>query len=350
MPSGVPRNDDIRGIEVHGGKARFRTMRGGVRYDSGWLPSLEDAKNAREEYYRTLSTEQEANGWYVTGVTADETEDEEAAYRHACEEYDRTVLRFLRQQNQRLRYPDRRAVCIVGVGDQHFGNPGTDVRRAMEEAEIIAETPGMYAVVLGDAIDNYILAKMQHLNFNHTQPVKMQDVLLKRYLRIIGPKLALWVSGNHEGWTQDITGRDPIKAVVGQFAPKALYHTDDCRVTVQVGPHEWPGRIRHKWRGNSIYNLTHAIERAWRFDHDFVWAIGAHTHRSGAVREFNAGGQIGVAALLGSYKTIDTYAIELGVEKANGNTAVALLMDGETGTITGYSNLELAAKIMRSLS
>jgi hypothetical protein len=121
-------------------------------------------------------------------------------------------------------------------------------------------------------------------------------------------------------------------------------------VVVSVAGREWPIRCRHKWRGTSIYNPTHGIERAQKWDQDFLVGIGGHTHAAAVAREFNAGGQTGLAVMLGAYKTVDTYARELGVPKANNGTAVAITFDAESGSVTGTTDLEAAAKFMRHVS
>ena len=104
-----------------------------------------------------------------------------------------------------------------------------------------------------------------------------------------------------------------------------------------------PGRIRHIWRGHSDYNDTHAIEKAAKWDQDFVWGVGAHTHASGLVREFNIGGIEGLAMLCGSYKVYDSYASMKGFPKPNRHTAVTIVFDANEEEMVGFSNIITAA-------
>ena len=231
-----------------------------------------------------------------------------------------------------------------------MGNAGTDIERVFDEARIVAETPGMYMVTLGDCFDGFILQKLRFIRDNSRQGIEDEWALLEGYLDLIKEKLLLCVSGNHEGWSQDLTGRDWLRRTVADYAPKALYDTDDCRVVIEVAGVEYPTRIRHKWRGNSIYNPTHATERAQKWDQDFVLGVGGHTHVSGLSRGFPAAGRNGLAVLVGSFKRIDSYVSELGLPKSNQSTSIAVLFDAETESMVGMDNLTMAAKVMRSLA
>jgi hypothetical protein len=285
-------------------------------------------------------------GWVADGVTAQEAEVFRDVYQRAVKEF--RVLQDLdkRRLNQRITFSERN-VTLVFLGDQHIGGPGTDIERVYEEARFVRDTPGMYAVTMGDVTDNFILDKLAKARRESHITLPEEWRLVDEYFRILGPKLILVVEGNHDHWTEDLTGKDFLRDLVVKYAPKALYDADDCRVSLAVGESEFPGRIRHKWQGTSIYNSTHAIERAWKFDHDFLWAVGAHDHRAGLARQFNAGGVTGIAAMVGSYKVIDRFPRRQGFPKANGATAVAVMFDGVQGAMLGTNNLTMAAQVMR---
>jgi len=108
-------------------------------------------------------------------------------------------------------------------------------------------------------------------------------------------------------------------------------------------------RVRHKWRGSSIYNPSHGIERAFKWDQDFEIGVGGHTHASGVVRSFNAAGSTGWAAMVGSYKRVDEFARRGGFAKANGSAAVALLFDEVSGRAVGFDDLGLCARVLTAM-
>jgi hypothetical protein len=306
----------------------------------------EEAERRRAEIF---GTPVQVGGCEVTGVTAAELPDFDTAFERAKAEYEKKALGAVRREAQTLKF-DVPVVALFCFADQHFGSSGTDVQRAFDEAALVLDTPHSYACILGDVRDNYILSKLQHLNFNNMQPLKDQRVLTAEYIKRIADRLAVWGGGNHDnGWTQDLTGIDYDRGLVAKYAPGCLYDPDEVLFTVQVDGAEWTVKARHKWRGRSIYNDTHGIERAQKWEQNWTCGIGAHNHTGGLIREFVAGGRQGLAVMTGSYKRIDTYARELGLPPSGPSVGVAVVFDGETGYMRGFTDLERAAAWMRHL-
>jgi hypothetical protein len=328
---------------------RVRIIRNHVLHTVGTFPTLEAAAQARDAFLAELDRPKVSTAeCTVQGVTAEELPDFTTAFSRASEEFRKKSLSALRKQSQRLSFTSPR-ICLAFVADQHIGSPGTDIERVFAEAEIIASMPNTRAVCVGDTLDNYIVPKLQHLNFNNRIAITDQWVMAEEYVKRLRP--LAWVNGNHDGdWTMNTTGMDHLRRMIALHAPDAIYDADDCRIAVSVAGVEFPTRIRHKWRGNSIYNPTHGIERSQKWDQDFVLGVGAHTHQCGVARQFSAGGKHGLAVLCGSYKIHDTYAVELGLPKPNGSTAMAVLFDAETESMTGFDNLEAAREYMERVS
>ena len=172
--------------------------------------------------------------------------------------------------------------------------------------------------------------------------------MVRYALEMVASKLLFAVGGNHDAWTTRAAGIDYLADVVRQVAA-VPYDADELTVCVKVGAASYTLRARHKWRLNSMYNPTHGIEQASRFDKGraFDVGIGAHTHASGLSREFNNGGRTGIAQLCGAYKRLDEFAAMMGFPAPNEATAVAVVLteDGLWGT----NNLALAAEYMRAL-
>lgn len=328
------------------GYFRVRVWRNHHMHRVGPFASIEEAIEARDQLLDELDKPKlESEGLTITGVTAEELPDFESAYNRALEEYQKRSLTALRKMSQRLAFPGPR-VCIVFAADQHIGNPGTDIERVFEEARITAEMPNTFSVCLGDVVDSFITPKLLGLNMNTRIAIKDQWVLAEEYVKIMHP--IAWVSGNHEGWSQDMTGMDHLRRIISYHVPHALYDTDDCRVTIEVGGVEFPARFRHKWRGRSIYSATHGIERAQKWDQDFILGVGAHDHTAGVSRQFPAGGRMGLAILCGSFKRLDTYQEELGLPKMNNSTSIAVLFDAENESMTAFDNMNAAQAFMEA--
>lgn len=297
---------------------------------------------------RTKQSELVAAQPSITGVRAAEPLDENEVYARAVAEWEKTRRLETRRQNQVIKFHGG-PVCVVFLADQHVGDDGTDYPRMFQDAQVIAATPGMWAITVGDVLNQFVIGKLRQARDQARLNIPDEWALTRRYLRLLAPKLLASVAGNHDNWTTLLTGLDYFREVVGSIRPDVLYDADDAKILLKVGSREWPGRIRHQWSGKSIYNPTHGIERLARQDGDFVWGIGGHTHASGVCREFNNAGSVGMAGLCGSYKTVDAYARKHGFARPNGSAAIAILFDETTGSMTGFSDLGMAAWVMNRI-
>jgi hypothetical protein len=241
-------------------------------------------------------------------------------------------------------------VCIVHSADWHLGGEGTDYARLEAELGVVRDTPGMYLGFVGDALDNFIIGKLMSLRMNTRFKVSEEWAMVRHAFEMIATKLLYVVDGNHDQWTYRLGGIDYFRDVMESIRPGVVYGNDELLLDVRVGDGLTQIRARHKWKGSSIYNDTHGIERAAKFDKGVPFDIGvaAHTHASGLSREFNNGRSTGHAVLCGTYKRLDAFATQVGFTRPNEATAVATVID-ESGVLLGTSNLMAAAAFMRAL-
>lgn len=272
--------------------------------------------------------------------------DEDRILENAIAQWRETEQKIIRRATQSISF-DSGPICFAFAADLHLGDHGTNYPRVFDEADIIAKTPGMFVVTVGDMVNNFVIGKLRQARDESRIAISDEWVLTRRYLNSIAPKWLAAVAGNHDNWTNLLAGIDYFRDVAASIKPNLIYDSDDARIMVKVADVEYPIRIRHQWRGSSIYNPTHGIERAFTADHDFTLGVGAHTHVSGVARSFNASGENGLAVLCGSYKRFDMYAHRLGFPKPNRSTAVAVIFEPYAKTMIGCDNLEAAARIMR---
>lgn len=241
-------------------------------------------------------------------------------------------------------------VCIVNCADWHLGGDGTDYARLERELTLIRDTPGMYVAFVGDALDNFIIGKLMALRMGTSFKVSEEWAMVRHAFSMIADKIIYVVDGNHDQWTYRLAGIDYFGETMERIRPGVIYANDELTVDIAVGPSVTRFKVRHKWKGNSIYNPTHGIERASKFDKGkhFDIGVGAHTHESGLSREFNNGGTTGIAVLCGTYKREDGFAKQVGFSQFNEATAVATILD-EDGIALGTNKLHKAANYMRAL-
>lgn len=237
--------------------------------------------------------------------------------------------------------------CLVFFADQHCGGEGVNYPRMYDEAQLAADMPGTLIGLVGDAVDQFIIGRLRQVALHESRIKPWEEwYLIKHYLDIVAGKLALAVPGNHPNWFEVLTGVPYFRRVMSAFNPSTLYHSHEINAVVRVPGASWKMKVRHRWRGRSIYNHTHGIERGAKWDGGFDLGVGAHNHDGAYCRDINVGGKPGLAAMCGTYKEVDSYAQDLGFPRNNGLTGVAVIFNGKTGRMLGTTDLEWAAAYM----
>lgn len=284
----------------------------------------------------------------IQGITAGESLDPEAVWAKAEALWRKQQAEAARRETQKIRFGYGPA-CIIFASDLHLGGHGVDYPRVRNEASIMRDIPNSGVWLAGDVIDNFIWQWCASIRHQTEITIPEELVLAKTVLDMIGPNLIASVGGNHDAWSIKAAGIDILRDLTTRVRPDVLYDTDDCAANVEVGTSVTRVRVRHKWRGTSIWNATHGQERAGRFDNDADVYVGAHTHTEGSARSFSVGGVKKLAIQLGAYKRDDAYARTNGFAKPDSSTAVALIID-EKGRRVAVEYLELAAEMMYRMS
>lgn len=237
--------------------------------------------------------------------------------------------------------------AIAVLSDLHFGNQHTDYRAIRNDAMIIKETDGMYAGFHGDGVDNFIIGKLNALERNQDMTLDSEWQLFESWLEMLAGKLLYVVSGNHDNWTIKTSGFDRVRnALKGTLL---LYDTDEVIFDLDTGVKTWRVKVRHKWKGNSIFNPTHGIEVSWqRGGHNFDIGIGGHTHIDTVCRPFLRHGKRMYAILTGTYKRYDSYAREIGFAPTHGRGSGCMVFDAK-GNMQFFEDLESGARYLEYL-
>jgi len=299
---------------------RVRPYINGRRYDLGIAHSIEerDRKIENKRAQLTGHTSHETHG-----ITPDDEPDIDTIWRAAFEAQAGALEAKAKRQDQRITLPDE-PIAIAFLSDIHFGSASTDYRSAKADAEIIRDTPGMYAVCHGDLMDNWIVSKLAGLQRGQAVPFDAEVQLCAAWLRLLKDKLLVVVSGNHDNWTYRLAGIDAIRETLR--GTRTLYDREQVIVDVQHASQRYRILVRHKWRYGSIFNATHGLEVGWdRGDVDYDIAIGGHTHIATVCRPFYRHGKMRYAVLTGTYKVDDPFGIELGVASSKGRGCGAMI-------------------------
>lgn len=278
----------------------------------------------------------------IRGVTAFDlaSSPEEAWQKAITLQKDKDQLREL-EKEQQVCIPGEDAFGWAWISDTHFGGD-TDYKQIRRDAEIIRDTPRMWAAFNGDATNNWIWSKLMFLQ--RTQGITHDEewALFLGWLDILGPKLKVVAMGNHDLWTMTLAGVDRMRDTAVQRDTAILYGHHEIAYDLVLGDAKWRVKQRHKWRGSSIFNPTHGIEVGWeRGGNEFDIGVGSHTHLGTICRPFFKHGTTRYAVLIGTYDQ-GRYGKELGMAPTVG-TGCGAMVFAPTGSLFFCDNLEVAA-------
>lgn len=255
--------------------------------------------------------------------------------------------RLVIRNSQFISIPESVPVGFAWFSDIHLGGPHTDYIRVDRDFNIVRDAPGFYGGFHGDLGDNWIIGALagnaRNQSLSILDEIRMGFDLLGR----LGPKLLWAVPGNHDNWEYILTGRDSIaQALAGM---KLLYDPHEIVFTLKVGDAEWLVKVRHKWRGFSSFNDSHAIEVGWeRGNTPFDIGVGGHTHTGTWLRPFVRHETRRYALVTGAYKYDDGYARRMGFRGTCGLGSGATILTPNRDFVF-FENLEYAAQYLKFL-
>lgn len=233
-------------------------------------------------------------------------------------------------------------VCFMG--DPHIDNNGCNWPLLRDHIKILAGTPGMYAVNIGDLTDNWI-GRLIRLYADQEMSKKQAWKLAKYLMRDAGINWLCHILGNHDAWGDGPylinANAQPMVPVEDWQSRFQIVFSNGTRVRVHAA-HDFPG--------SSIWNEMHGPKKAamlleeadiFACGHKHQWAINAGEN---AQRGF-------VYHLIRSrgYKFIDSYADQLGYYGQKYGASITAIIDPtQEGVkrITCYADLEEAAHVL----
>lgn len=179
---------------------------------------------------------------------------------------------------KKLIIPGSKPIGIVSFSDHHIDGQSSDMATMEEDARLVRDTDGLYALHGGDGTDNHIKHLCAIIGSNST-PREQLDAF-GYYVGIIGNKWLGLVGGNHNEWTRLVSGIDGLAPQLSSLL-RYLYDPDELWLEVRIGDISYRVAIRHKYRFNSSLNQTHTVKRFYDLC-DYQWDVGfvCHHHES----------------------------------------------------------------------
>lgn len=242
-------------------------------------------------------------------------------------------------------FPADEPIAISFISDQHIA-PGSavDLRRMREDAEYIRDTPNMYALLVGDAIDGHIKHRAAMIGARSTPGDQYR--LFNYYLAIFADKVLAVLSGNHDLWAEQFSGIDMISYIAAKN--RICYSHDAFRFKVNVGGQQYKIAARHQFRMGSQFNQTHCVKQWQRLgDEDFdIGAIG-HNHEASIECGVYRGQECGYCRP-GSYQINTSHGQQYGYNNSVPKCPTFILWPRKR-EICGFSDLRKAGLMLRSL-
>ncbi len=228
-------------------------------------------------------------------------------------------------------------IGIAGFGDWHIGALGTDYRTLKAHNRLLASTPGLYLIGLGDYIHNAKGNTVQSDNLYDSvfpSPDDQRQFALDE-LDLFQDKLIGLCTGCHENWDYQNAGIRTLRDVCARLDTANLWY--GATVKVRVKDQEYTILARHKY-GNGGANTTAAQRRAdneYPYDGKFDVIFLAHLHFND-MQQYVHRERPTIYFRAGSYYRWDNHGQKIGGYKGEPGVPMVILYPREKKMIPFY--------------
>lgn len=178
---------------------------------------------------------------------------------------------------RRFNVPTNGPYALMFFGDPHLDDDGCNLPLFKAHAKLAAETPNLYAVNIGDSTNNWA-GRLARLWANQDASAETAREIVKHYMVGSGIPWFLWLHGNHDMWDGPV-GRDFFEGNCPSFVTMEDWQ---AKVTlVSPNGHELRLWAAHNFKGNSIWNNMHGLERAAQMQDWAHLYVAGHHHDCG---------------------------------------------------------------------
>ena len=277
-------------------------------------------------------------------------EDEDAFLARVTGSARRSIAKAVAQPHVRLRIASREAIAVSISSDWHVAPTGTDIDGLLAYAEYVASTPRLYAIGVGDLLDNPIKHRGGSVG-QIADDLRLLDVIVGRFRG----KLLGTTSGNHDDWSKVIAGTDHLQALAKRH--RLHYAPDELLWVVEIVDPDDAETVtatyriftRHQWRRHSNLNPLHACwtwlqEQGANWDHvPDVLAIGHNHTAAHGCHQYAARDVWGLR--MGAWQIDSAYARAKGFASYRA-TAPTVVMQPTQSRVVCFSDPEDAVRYM----
>ena len=236
-----------------------------------------------------------------------------------------------------VKIKDEGPFAICHWGDVHLDSPGCDWPTLEKHVRLVAETPHVYGLNIGDTVDNWPQSgRLLKLYAQSDNSEETAWKLAKWFLVDSGITWVVWLLGNHDLWNQ---GKYVLKYMnSGVGVPMFDWGS---QFVLKCGKREWRIWASHDFPGHSMWNTLHGPQKAAHIKeradlyicgHKHNWAL--HQEESGS-RDFTYW-----LARARGYKYLDDYSSKLGHFPQERGSSIISVHDTVTGSLTCFPDVE----------
>lgn len=243
-----------------------------------------------------------------------------------------------------IKVKSNKPIGVCMVGDPHLDSNGCNWPLLRSHIKILEDTPGMYAVGIGDLTDNWV-GRLVRLYADQEMSKKAAWKLAKYFIKDSKVRWLCHLLGNHDLWND---GPYLIKANAQPMVPVESWQSR-FQLTFPNGKNV---RIHasHDFPGKSIWNAMHGPQKAALLQEQAdIYACG-HKHEWACNEGENAArGFVYWLVRSRGYKFIDDYADQLGYGPQRFGASVTAVIDPSSEgprRIRCFPELEEAAEFL----
>jgi len=315
------------------------TSQAGLEYEKAALKHALLDKNLINGQIKKLQIE--------TTHRSDDNEDMDSLWNAVSKINERIIKDHLDMPYFDTHIKDPGPISISFISDHHVAPYAPcDLRKMAEDAALIASTPGAYAVLGGDGVDNHI--KHHSALISQASTPDMQWKLYDHYLQLLNVdnSILVMISGNHDDWTADLAGVDMISRLSQKH--KIHYAPDEAYINLTIGSQNYVIAMRHKFRFNSSSNLGHTVKK-WYDEGKMPFDVGCIGHHHEAHYEiFHKHGLDRIALRPGSYQISSPYARRNGFNPAR-PVAPTVILWGDRRELMAFKDVKQGVEYLTYL-
>lgn len=205
-------------------------------------------------------------------------------------------------------------------GDPHVDDDGTDIGKLFDHADIFdGRNEGLFGCCIGDLRNNWI-GRLARLWSEQSTSAEEAKVLAEAFIRKI--QWLIFVKGNHDAWvgSDDILDWLLKDAIVQQATRTEVHlHFPNGKVVEIYAAHDFKGRSQ--WSASFGAAKKAQMHRGSR-----IYICG-HLHDAAYQHGFHPDKRMWHAVRMASYKKVDEYVDELGLEPSPGYECPVSIID-----------------------